>query len=143
MITCKLHGVDTAIAELTNGNVLVTGLSASTNVTLNCLGINFGFDKKSEVTEIAGAVLVDAKIYKDTFNIVTEYTILENFGTYLSNLASVLHKNYLYIQVIDYPFEPFDPLQAMPFEVMSFAVSDSRKGYKNITLELEKRNGKS
>lgn len=139
MFSIKIFGEDTEKTVDSDGLVLVSALG-SNHITLNCSFINYEPFKVSERREIAGATFVDDGMYRYVMNITTERIVLKDFGTYINSLLPILKKSYLYVQVLNYSFDPFSNTKAMPFIVNDFSVNWSA-GYKWLTMNLEKSNG--
>jgi len=135
-----LYGMTTEATLNSNGYATKSALTGS--LVLEVYEINYEQSKFSEMREIWGGVLADDNLYRETFQIVTERVLLEDFGTYQSNLITLLKKRYKYIAVDNYSFVPFTNTLAMPFEVSNFSINKSG-GRKWFTMTLEKANAKS
>ena len=110
--------------------------------TLECFEINYEKTKKSEAREIAGSILVDDNVYKETLNVITDRYVITDFGNIQKKLIDVLKNDYKFVEIVTYEFEPFTSNYMMPFEIIDYGI-ELNAGRKWFNLGMEKNNGKN
>jgi len=144
MYKINLYATNAGIATQTNGYVFGTEVTADVlaSISLECFEINFEDEKKSDPREIAGSILVDENIYKDSLAIVTDRYIISDFGNIQKKLVSVLRNDYKFVEIVTYEFDAFPPNSMMPFEIIDYGI-EKNAGRKWFNLGMEKNNGKN
>ncbi len=144
MYKINLYATNNNVTTQSNGLVFATEVTSDVlaSISLECFEVNYEKTKKSDVREIAGSILVDDNVYKETLNVVTDRYVISDFGNIQSNLIDVLKNNYKFVEIVTYEFEAFTSNYMMPFELQDYGI-ELNAGRKWFTLGMEKNNGKN